>query len=76
MVKHTQTIGRQHPTNCLSVFDHFVGLALKEFTSQVSQANITKSLVQNTLKRLKNILNGLRRGIFGILSNIYDGEFL
>ena len=75
MVKHTQTIGRQHPTNCLSVFDHFVGLPLKEFTSQVSQANITKSLIQNTLERLKNILNGLR-SIFGILSNIYDGEFL
>ena len=44
MVKHTQTMLRQSatitifakklhhrlPTNCLSVFDHFVGLALKE----------------------------------------------
>ena len=30
MVKHTQTIRRQQPTNCLGVFDHFVGLALKE----------------------------------------------
>ena len=29
MVKHTQTICRKLPTNCLSVFDHFVGLALK-----------------------------------------------
>ena len=29
MVKHTQTIRRQQPTNCLSVFDHFVVLALK-----------------------------------------------
>ena len=29
MVKQTQTIRRQQPTNCLSVFDHFVGLALK-----------------------------------------------
>ena len=29
MVKHTQTIRRLLPTNCLSVFDHFVGLALK-----------------------------------------------
>ena len=27
MVKHTQTIWRFLPTNCLSVFDHFVGLA-------------------------------------------------
>ena len=29
MVKHTQTIHQLLPTNCLSVFDHFVGLALK-----------------------------------------------
>ena len=29
MVKHTQTIRWQHPTNCLSVFDHFWGLAFK-----------------------------------------------
>ena len=30
MVSHTQTICRQ--TNCLSVFDHFLGLALKGLT--------------------------------------------
>ena len=30
MVKHTQTIRRLLPTNCLSVFDHFVGLEFKE----------------------------------------------
>ena len=29
MVKHTQTIRRQKSTNCFSMFDHFVGLALK-----------------------------------------------
>ena len=29
MVKHNQTIRRQQPTDCLSVFDNFVGLALK-----------------------------------------------
>ena len=29
MVKHTQTIRRQKATNCLSVLDHFVELALK-----------------------------------------------
>ena len=29
IVKHTQTICRLLPKNCLSVFDHFVGLALK-----------------------------------------------
>ena len=29
MVKYTQTIRQQQPMNCLSVFDHFVGLTLK-----------------------------------------------
>ena len=29
MVKHTQTIRRLLLTNCLSVFDHFMRLALK-----------------------------------------------
>ena len=29
MVKHTQTIRQQKLTYCLSVFDHFVRLALK-----------------------------------------------
>ena len=28
-INHTKTIPRRLPTNCLSVFDHFVGLALK-----------------------------------------------
>ena len=30
---NTQTIRRQQPTNILSVFDHFVGLALKKLKS-------------------------------------------
>ena len=29
MVKHTLTIRRLLPWNCLSVFDHFVGLTLE-----------------------------------------------
>ena len=29
MVKHIQTIRWQQPTNCLSVFEHFVRLTLK-----------------------------------------------
>ena len=33
MVKYTQTIRRQQPTNCLSVLDHFVGLVLKGLKS-------------------------------------------
>ena len=33
MVKHTKTILLQQPTNCLKVFDHFVGLAPKGYSS-------------------------------------------
>ena len=29
LLVHTQTIRRQQPTICMSVFDHFLGLALK-----------------------------------------------
>ena len=39
MVKHTQTIRRPKLTNCLSVFDQFVGLAFKEL-------NIGKSITK------------------------------
>ena len=37
MVKHTQTIRRQQPTNCLSVFDHFVKLTLKGLIAKSQQ---------------------------------------
>ena len=37
MVKHTPTIRPQEPTNCLSVFDHFVGLALKELNGETRE---------------------------------------
>ena len=30
MVKHTQTIRRPQPANCLTLFDHFVGLTPRE----------------------------------------------
>ena len=30
MIKHTQTICRKQRANCLRVFDHIVGLVLKE----------------------------------------------
>ena len=36
MVEHTQTILRQKLTNCLSVFDHFVELALKDYLRYVA----------------------------------------
>ena len=35
MVKHIQTIWRQQPTNCLSVFDHVAGLVLKVLSKNI-----------------------------------------
>ena len=35
MVKHTQLICRLLPTNCLSVFEHFVGLVFKGLNSNI-----------------------------------------
>ena len=35
MAKHTQKIRRLLPTNCLSVCDHFVGLARKGLTKLI-----------------------------------------
>ena len=37
MEKHTQTIRRQQLTNYLSVFDHFLGLTLKELSENSLQ---------------------------------------
>ena len=44
MVKHTQIIRRVLPTNCLSVFDCFVGLALKGLNSMQQQDIFSKEL--------------------------------
>ena len=46
MVKQTQTICRLLPANCLSVFDHFVGLALKRLRIIKALEEACKSLFQ------------------------------
>ena len=35
MMKHIQTIRQMLSKNCLNVFDHFVGLALKKFSEEI-----------------------------------------
>ena len=40
MVKNTQIIRWHQPKNCLSVFDHFVGLALKGLIQMAADENI------------------------------------
>ena len=39
MVKNTQTIRRQQPTNCLSVLDHFVGVGANKKTKRWNSAD-------------------------------------
>ena len=51
MVKHTQTIRQQKPTNCLSLFDHFAGWWFeknwgKEFDGMLLKIN-SKQRVNN-----------------------------
>ena len=52
MVKHTQTIRRHLPTNCSSVFDHFVGLVLKGLKSARSKL---LTLVNSFLDKLLHL---------------------
>ena len=64
MVKHTQTIRWQEPKNCLSMFDHFMGLAPKGLTL-IFLATLTISdpqLLQNIFKKLEL----LSLNIFGL----------
>ena len=44
MVKHTQTIRRQQSTNCLSMFDNFMRLALKGLVS-INQSDYLEFII-------------------------------
>ena len=48
MVRHTQTIRQQQRTNCLSVFDRFVVMALKVL-STVKKINEIKKTPNHSL---------------------------
>ena len=52
MVKHTQTIRRLLPTNCLSVLDHFVVLVLKGLILEAKFGTVSVN-VTNNLEDLK-----------------------
>ena len=51
MVKHTQTIRRKLTTNSLSVFDHFVGLAVKGLNESVECLQVTQPQILPKKKR-------------------------
>ena len=53
MAKPTQIIRRVLATNCLSVFDHFVGLALKELTLNKTYNNFFVNFFSSQLHLCK-----------------------
>ena len=52
MVKHTQKIRRQQPTNCLSVFGHFVGLARKGLMLALRERLVISLLILSKFKKI------------------------
>ena len=54
MVQHNQTIRQKQATNCLSVFDHFVGLTLKGLTvnAVINHLVTTGHFVTTCIKKL------------------------
>ena len=46
MVKHSQQFVGKLPTNCLSVFDYFLGLALKGLIQQYAKVKINFGLFE------------------------------
>ena len=55
MVKHAQTIRQLLLTNCLSVFDHFVGLERKESTGSCFEYNIARDKWEKVYSRVDQI---------------------
>ena len=71
MVKHTQnTILRQQPTSCVTVFDHFVGFAFKGLT-------VFGHFVGLALKGLSKASRSLDKfSVFKNGSNIQERQFM
>ena len=69
MVKQTQTIRPQKPTNCLSVFNHFVGLAVKGLNPYKSPGGnyIPENHNTNMVTTKRNKTIGLLRQLQNLL---------
>ena len=63
MVRSSQTICQQQPTNCLSVFDHFVGLALKGLISIARQTIADMLLIELRINFKKSIIHDNKHNV-------------
>ena len=81
MLKYTQTIRWQMPTNCLSVFENFVGLALKGLkggSGAVFFCEFCEVFKNNYfLEHIRTAASNLSSSVFGkfLICNILDSHF-
>ena len=77
MVKHTQTICRLLPSNCLCAFDHFLGLAFKRLshveddssitcTTEKGNSFISKEIEEGSLDDTPIVVQGAKKSSFKI----------
>ena len=68
--QNTQTICRQQPSNCLSVFYHFVGLTLKGLTGVGQNINL------NVLGQCSICIppENIRKECFGYFQGVYKWD--
>ena len=88
MVKHTQTICWLLPTNCLSVFDHFVGMVLmrlmnstmiiliNEFLVKMSKENKNKTFLLSNFNLLNNDIRPPANEFLNSLSSYFLSQIL
>ena len=80
MVKHTQTIVGNLPTNCLSMFDHFVKLAFKGLILYINSYLLNRKqcvCINNILSEFNKVISGVpQNSIVGsILFNCFFNDF-
>ena len=81
MVKHNQTIRSQKPTNCLRVFDSFVGLALKGLKGDSGAVLFCEfcEIFKNNyfLEHIRMAASNLSSSVFGdfLICDILDSHY-
>ena len=77
MVKHSQAIRRLLPTNCLSVFDHFVRLVLKRLIHVKSFHQLRKLLSNDeyVFEYFYSLVNHLIMNLDQLINIVIDNIF-
>ena len=76
MIKYTQTIRLQQPTNCLSVFDHFVKLVLKGLSNFQSTIILQEAIIKKQLRIIFVMLQEKRRVVVSFRFICFLGDIV